>query len=213
MAESKDATQAEGSRDEAFGVAYRLTPMDKLGMWLSRRQIENALGSLRGKRIVDVGSGHEAHFIRSVLDVVEHATVVDISIARDLHAHPRVRAVEGRLPDALEGLEPHSYDFVVSNNVLEHLWNPEEAIEKMRLLLKPGGRCFLNVPSWAGKVVLEAAAFRLGLTVKAEIDDHKAYYDTRELWKLVVRGGFKPSNVRCRAHKLFLNTYAVCTAE
>ena len=69
----------------------------------------------------------------------------------------------------------------------------------------------MNVPSWLGKPFLEFASFRLGVTNTAEeIDDHKAYYDPRDLWPMLVRAGFRPSRIRCFRHKFGLNTSAVC---
>ena len=78
-------------------------------------------------------------------------------------------------------------------------------------LTKPGGTCVFNVPSWRGKWFLEFSAYRLGLSPKEEMDDHKAYYDVKDLWPLLVKAGFVPSNIRCFAHKFGLNTFAVCT--
>ena len=42
------------------------------------------------------------------------------------------------------------------------------------------------------------------------MDDHKAYYDVKDFWPLLVRAGFRPSNIRCFSHKFGLNTFAVC---
>jgi hypothetical protein len=42
------------------------------------------------------------------------------------------------------------------------------------------------------------------------MDDHKAYYDPRDLWPLLVRAGFRPSDIRCFRHKFGLNTFAEC---
>ncbi len=42
------------------------------------------------------------------------------------------------------------------------------------------------------------------------MDDHKLYYDPRDLWPLLVRAGFKPPAIRCFRHKFGLNTFAVC---
>ena len=155
----------------------------------------------------------DAKFTRSVLGEVRSATVVDLSLADDLKTTPGVRALEGLLPGTLEAIADASIDVVVCNSVLEHLWEPEKAIAQMRRILRPGGVCFLNVPSWLGKVVLETAAFKLHITSAEEINDHKAYYDRRAFWSLVVRSGWKPSQVACHSHKFGLNTYAVCTLK
>jgi hypothetical protein len=45
------------------------------------------------------------------------------------------------------------------------------------------------------------------------MDDHKTYYDVRDLWPMLVRSGFKPSLIQCFAHKFGLNTFAACRKE
>jgi 2-polyprenyl-3-methyl-5-hydroxy-6-metoxy-1,4-benzoquinol methylase len=198
-------------RTSSYGQGYRLTLLDRAGFWLNARQIRRRVRGLASKRVADFGCGFEAFFARSILDEVAHLTLVDLSLADDLKRHPKVTAIEGALPEVLERLEPQSVDVVVCNNVLEHLWEPAVALKHVRRVLRPGGTAYLNVPSWQGKVFLELAAFRLGLTSPVEIDDHKAYYSRQELWRLVIASGFKPSHVECHSHKLGLNTFAVCT--
>jgi hypothetical protein len=39
------------------------------------------------------------------------------------------------------------------------------------------------------------------------------YYDVRDLWPVLVRAGFRPSQIRCLSHKLGLNTFALCRVE
>ena len=45
------------------------------------------------------------------------------------------------------------------------------------------------------------------------MDDHKAYYDPRDLWPMLVEAGFKPRNISCFRHKFGLNTFAVCRLD
>ena len=86
-------------------------------------------------------------------------------------------------------------------------------LEECLRIVRPEGMCLFNVPSWRGKRFLEYSAFRLGLSPKDEMDDHKTYYDVKDLWPLLVRAGFLPSRIRCFSHKFGLNTFAVCTAH
>jgi hypothetical protein len=65
----------------------------------------------------------------------------------------------------------------------------------------------VNVPTWRGKFFLEFSAFRLGTSPALEMDDHKMYYDRRDLWPLLVRAGFKPSGIRLSYHKFGLNLF------
>ena len=59
-----------------------------------------------------------------------------------------------------------------------------------------------------GKAFLEFPASRLGLSPNVEIDDHKMYYDKRDLWPLLIRAGFRPSQIQLRYHKFGLNLFA-----
>jgi hypothetical protein len=97
--------------------------------------------------------------------------------------------------------------------VLEHLPDPLLVIQSARGLLKPSGMLLINVPTWLGKSFLEFSAFRLGLSPKVEMDDHKMYYDKRDLWPLLVQAGFKPSLIKLRYHKFRLNLFAVARRE
>jgi SAM-dependent methyltransferase len=197
-------------RAESFGQGYAPSPVDRFGVWLSARQIRRFVPSFRGKRIADVGCGFHAAFTRTVLDAVEQAILIDVALAPDLKAHPKVHAVEGPLPASLKPLPDAGLDVVLIVSVLEHLWEPLETLKEIRRLLRPGGTCLVNVPSWRGKRYLELSAFRLGLSPAVEMDDHKMYYDVRDLWPLLVRAGFLPSRIKCFAHKFGLNTFAVC---
>jgi SAM-dependent methyltransferase len=197
-------------RKTSFGDGYKPTPVDRFGIWLSARQIKRWTGSLAGKHLADVGSGYNATFIRSVLDEIGHATLVDLSIAPDLKASPKVTAVEGRLPESLDRVADASIDVTMCVSVLEHLWDPERALQGLKRITKPGGIVLLNVPSWRGKYFLELSAFRFGFSPASEMNDHKAYYDPKDLWPMLVRGGFVPEDVRVFTHKFGLNTFAVC---
>jgi SAM-dependent methyltransferase len=200
----------DATRARAFGQEGRLSAVDRFGVWLSARRIRRHVPSWRGLRMADVGCGYHATFARGVLDQVEHAVLLDVALDHDLKRHPHVDVIEGPVPDTLTQLEGGSMDVVLCVSVLEHLWDPQRALAEMRRLLRPGGLCLVNVPSWRGKWFLELSAFRLGLSPADEMDDHKAYYDQRELWPLLVRAGFRPRNIRLSRHKFGLNTFAAC---
>lgn len=199
-------------RDKSFGEGYHPTFIDRFGVWLSARQIQRYVPDFQGKRMGDFGCGYHAAFARTVLDQVAAATLADVSLAPDLLAHAKVTALNGPLPDILADLPSAGLDVILCISVLEHLWEPEKAIREFRRLLAPGGVCLLNVPSWRGKRFLEYSAFKLGLSPADEMNDHKNYYDVRDLWPLLVRGGFRPSDIRCFRHKFGMNTFAVCKA-
>ena len=201
---------SEAVRARSFGQDGRLSAVDRFGIWLSSRAIRRHVKSFAGLRVGDFGCGYDARFMRTVLDDVREAVLVDVALAPDLGADPRVRAVEGHLPEALDELPDASLDVVLCISTLEHLSEPGRAVRSCHRLLRPGGVCLVNVPSWRGKRFLELSAFRLHLSPAAEMDDHKRYYDPRDLWPLLVEAGFRPSGIRCYRHKFGLNTFAAC---
>jgi SAM-dependent methyltransferase len=201
------------ARDTAFGQEGKITAVDRAGVWLSGHQIRRTVGGIEGKDVGDFGCGFQATYMRTVLAQVRSATLVDISLADDLKSRPDVTAIEGTLPGILQDLPDQSLDVILSMSVLEHLWEPGRTLTHFRRLLRPGGVCAVNVPSWRGKRALEFSAFRLGLSPASEMDDHKRYYDPRDLWPLLVAAGFMPHGIRCFKHKFGLNTFAVCKVD
>ena len=201
------------ARDTAFGQEGKITAVDRAGVWLSGHQIRRTVGGIEGKDVGDFGCGFQATYMRTVLAQVRSATLADISLADDLKSRPNVTAIEGTLPGILQDLPDQSLDVILSMSVLEHLWEPGQTLTHFRRLLRPGGVCAVNVPSWRGKRPLEFSAFRLGLSPASEMDDHKRYYDPRDLWPLLVAAGFMPHGIRCFKHKLGLNTFAVCKVD
>jgi SAM-dependent methyltransferase len=199
------------TRDKSFGQGYAPTAVDKLGVWLSARQIhKHVRAGFAGKRVADLGCGYHATFARTILDQVAHLVLVDVSLADDLKARPNITSVEGDLLSAVRGLRTDDLDVVLIVSVLEHVWEPLEVLREIRRTLRPGGVCLVNVPSWRGKTYLELSAFRLGLSPAAEMNDHKTYYDVRDLWPMLVKAGFRPQDIDCFSHKLGLNTFASC---
>jgi len=162
----------------------------------------------KGRDVGDFGCGYEAALIRRLLPEVASATVVDVAIAPDLKENPKVRTIEGVLPDMLSKVDDSSLDVVLCVAVLEHLWEPEIALREFHRILRPGGVGFFTVPTWLDKWPLEFSAFKLGLSPAEEMNDHKRYYSPKDFWPMLVRAGFLPQDIRCRRHKFRLHTYA-----
>jgi SAM-dependent methyltransferase len=201
------------TREQAFGQTVQMTPVDRFGVWLSSRGVRKAVGTFRGRDVGDFGCGYNATLARSLLPEVASMTLADVAIAEDVAGDPKVTVVEGALPGTLSQLPDDSLDAVLCLSVLEHLTEPEEALSQFHRVLRPGGTCLINVPTWAGKWFLELSAFRLGLSPACEMDDHKRYYDPRDLWPLLVKAGFPPHAIRCHRHKFGLNALATCKKE
>jgi SAM-dependent methyltransferase len=199
-------------RVSAYGQDRDPTAVDQFGVWLGTLAVRRH-ARFDGVRFADFGCGFHARFARTQLATCRSALLVDVALSDELKHHPKVTAIEGSLPDVLPGVDDRSLDVVLCLSVLEHLHEPQEALNHLHRVLAPGGTAIVNVPSWRGKWFLELSAFRLGWSPAEEMDDHKAYYDPRDLWPMLVRAGFRPSQIRCHRHKFGLNTSAVCLRE
>jgi SAM-dependent methyltransferase len=98
-----------------------------------------------GNRLLDIGCG-AGEFLEIARDLGFDASGLEIDpVARaqaqkaDFIVHP------GPFPDA--GLERDYYDHITMSHVLEHLHDPMGAIREALILLKPGGRIWIKIPS------------------------------------------------------------------
>ncbi len=196
-------------RTTSFAQERPPSPVDRLGRWLSTVRMRRYLGDVTGRRAADVGCGHDAALGMRLFEQASSLLLVDLAID-DALAGPGRTLLCGRLPDVLGEVGDASVDAIICNNVLEHLDDPETTMAELHRILAPGGVCVVNVPSWRGKRFLELAAFRLGVAPAEEMDDHRTYYDPRDLWPMLVRAGFRPSEITVRRHKGGLNTIARC---
>ena len=197
---------------ESYGQ-HGLTPVDHFGVWLSQRAIRRHLPSRNDLEVLELGCGYRATQLVALESKLKRGVGVDFQIAPELQTLEKFTfhqwAIEGTLPN----LESESMDVVMLISVLEHLADPQSVIQSAWRLLRRSGLLLVNVPTWSGKRFLELSAFRFGFSSKVEIDDHKMYYDKRDLWPMLVRGGFKPSQIRLRYHKFGLNLFASARKE
>jgi SAM-dependent methyltransferase len=193
--------------NESFGQ-QGLTLADRLGVWLSQQAIRRYLPKRNDLEVLELGCGYRAGQLIALKPKLKRGIGVDFHIAPELRTLERFTFHEGTIEETLPKLESETMDVVMLISVLEHLAEPQFALQSAWRLLKPSGLLLINVPTWLGQRFLEFSAFRLGLSPKVEMDDHKMYYGKRDLWPLLVRSGFKPSQIRLRYHKFGLNLFA-----
>jgi SAM-dependent methyltransferase len=202
-------TTTSEERTASFGQNRTPNVIDHFGIWLSSVAVRRN-ANFGGARMADIGCGFEAGFSRSQLGKVSSALLLDVALADDLKANPKITAIEGSIPEVLPTIPSASFDITVCLSVLEHLWDPETAARELHRVTAPGGVVLLNVPTWLGKRALEFLAFRLGWAPAEEMDDHKWYFDPDDLWLMLVRAGFRPSEIHCYRHKFGMSTFAAC---
>jgi ubiquinone/menaquinone biosynthesis C-methylase UbiE len=157
-------------------------------------------------RLLDIGCGWEARFLRQVEPYIAVGVGLDFKAPEMVEGEIRTErlTLTDRLPYA-----DASFDLVTMLAVLEHLDQPEAILREIHRVLVPGGQLVLTVPSKAARPVLEFLAFRLGVVSRAEIADHKAYYDHQTLLTLLAGSGF--NIVIHRYFQVGMNNF--CVAE
>ena len=197
---------------ESYGQK-KLSFVDWLGVWLSQRAISRELPNRSDLEVLELGCGFRAAQLVALAPRLKRGVGVDFQLAPELASLEKFTFHEGTIEETLVTLTGQMFDAVLLISVLEHLRDPLFVIEAVRGLLSPSGVLLINVPTWRGKTFLEFSAFRVGLSPKVEMDDHKMYYDKRDLWPVLVRAGFRPSLIKLRYHKFGLNLFAVARRE
>lgn len=198
-------------RQESYGQ-HGASPVDRFGVWLSIRSIRRSIRDRQNLDALDLGCGYHAKLLRALCPNLKSGLGVDLQISPEAKAEPGFTYLESSIEQALPSLQASAFDLILMISVLEHLWNPQDTLNHCRRMLKPGGVLLLNVPTWSGKFFLEFSAFKLGTSPALEMDDHKVYYDKRDLWPMLVQAGFKPSAIHLKYHKFGLNLFATVRA-
>jgi SAM-dependent methyltransferase len=199
-------------RDSSFGEGYKLTLVDRFGIFLSIHRVKKIFQTFsKPVKCLDIGCGYNATLLNSLLEYIELGVGLDVSINPVLKNIQKFQFIESPVEEAISKLNNKSFNVVAIMSVLEHLNDPLSALEMSFNLLEENGILLVNVPTWLGKEFLEFSAFKLGSSPASEMNDHKMYYDKKDLWPLMVKAGFKPSNIKLNYHKFGLNLF--CEAK
>jgi SAM-dependent methyltransferase len=164
----------------------RLAQAKGLSDWMFS-QFEDAVDGT----VVEIGAGIGTFSERILRNGVDRLVLVepDPACARVLQArfgdNPRVRLLEEELPDSpgLAELETEA-DFVLCQNVLEHIENDAGAIAAMARTLRPGGQLGLLVPAHP--------------RLFGELDrryGHRRRYTRRRIDRVVRAAGLEPLDI------------------
>jgi 2-polyprenyl-3-methyl-5-hydroxy-6-metoxy-1,4-benzoquinol methylase len=101
---------------------------------------------LRGKKLLDAGSGTGWFSLRAV---ERGAEVTSLDIGPKLLEQVAKKCETTRVVGDICNLEfpNHSFDYVVSSEVIEHVPEPRQAIRELARVLRPGGVLVLTTPN------------------------------------------------------------------
>ena len=203
---------SEVNRNKSLGQEYKLNFIDNLGIYLSNKRIISEVKKLKEPiRCLEIGCGYEARLLTSVIPYIESGIGIDICVAEHLKSVKKLRFIECYIEEALKKLQDENFNLILSISVFEHLNEPIAVLQTIYKMLSENGVLLINVPTWKGKFFLELVAFKLKLSKNAQIemDDHKMYYDEKDLWQLLIKAGFKPGQIEMNYHKFGLNLFCI----
>jgi SAM-dependent methyltransferase len=199
-------------RKFSYGEMGVVSILDELGLYLSLRKYKKIFRVKVDQVCADLGCGYEAKISKRIFSNVERVDLFDISLdTRNQNFNAQLHI--GLLPESLNTISSNTYDSIICNNILEHIRDRKVFLSEIYRTLKPAGIVVINVPSWIGKTFLEFSAFKLKMASSIEMNDHKMYFNPKDLWPLLVEAGFTPQKIRIYRHKFMINTIAICRKD
>ena len=155
-------------------------------------------------KLLDIGCGWEARFLKSIENYISYGIGIDFK-APELKTD-KLETVKLTLENKLP-FEDSTFDIVTMLAVLEHLSYANEILKEINRVLKKDGRLIITVPSKIAKPILEFMAYNLKIIDRLEIEDHKKYYNKKDILESA-----ELSNFIVEKHKYFqfgCNNFAI----
>ena len=160
-------------------------------------------------KLLDIGCGFNYKFLLEVEPYISEGYGIDFKVPELKNG--KIKTKQIKLNDKLP-FHKNSFDFVTMLAVLEHLDHPIEIVKEIERILKPKGKLILTVPSRNSKPVLEFLAYKMKIVNEEEINDHKKYYNYKDLEKLFKETG----KLKIQEHRYFqfyMNNFCVLSKE
>jgi 2-polyprenyl-3-methyl-5-hydroxy-6-metoxy-1,4-benzoquinol methylase len=112
-------------------------------------RLEQQIGSLQGKKILDIGSGLGSFLITcsrrgySAVGIELNPEKIEKSHTNARQAGVSIHVQQGvgeKMP-----FEDRSFDFINASELLEHVQNPREVLAEIHRLLRPSGFAYMSV--------------------------------------------------------------------
>jgi 2-polyprenyl-3-methyl-5-hydroxy-6-metoxy-1,4-benzoquinol methylase len=156
--------------------------------------------------VLDLGCGYDSAFLKSISPKISIGVGYDLNVSKK-KAAKNLELFSKKIDEKLI-LPKNYFDLITSLAVFEHLGKAQETLNNAYKSLKAGGTLAITTPSPKAKIILEILAFKLKLISRQEISDHKHYYSKREIRKMFMNAGFKPSKITISYFAFGFNTLA-----
>ena len=171
------------------------------------RMLAAALGPSTGapRTILDIGCGDGTAAATAAPLLTGHR-IIGVDWSQDALKRARTRlsyAIRGELTDGGLPFKTASADAVLFSEVIEHLVDPDAALDEIRRILRPGGHLMLSTPNlaaWYNRALLLAGVQPVFSEVSlraihgrpgTEVVGHLRLYTARALREFVAASGFE----------------------
>lgn len=177
------------TRAASYGEAHR-SPLDHL---IASVRVRRVLPYIRrDTTLLDLGCGYRGDLLHRLEGYVRRGTGIDLSV--DATATTKTITLLSGKVDAKLPLRTSSFGTATAMAIIEHVHHPEVMLSEIHRTLTPGGTVVITTPSRYGKPILELLAW-LRVISRAEIADHKRYYEVATLTKALRAAGFRKVHV------------------
>lgn len=155
---------------------------------------------MQGSEVLELGvaTGYFSRYLSQVSGCQVDGVELDAGMAQEAKPWCRKLLVADldkiRLADHFS---PDTYDAVVCADVLEHLAGPEDVLQQLKGLLKPGGVVVMSVPNiaYAG-MVLSLMAGEFEYRSEGILDrTHRRFYTRQSLLEMIDEAGYEVLSV------------------
>ena len=159
--------------------------LEPLRAVVERDKLRFVRGLPPGARVLEVGAG-DGRFVSRLRAAGLEAKGIEPSEGGVRMARVRAAPVERAALEEMR-LEPESLDATIAWHVLEHLDDPEAAVARIRIWLRPGGRIVVACPN------LASVQARIGgdRWFHQDVPRHRTHFTATGLRLLLERSGFR----------------------
>lgn len=169
------------------------------------RMLAEALGTTTPRTVLDIGCG-DGTAAAVAAPLLHHHRIIGVDWSQDALRRARAHLqhpVRGELTDGGLPFRSESADAVLFSEVIEHLVDPDSALDEIRRVLRPGGHLMLSTPNlaaWYNRGLLLAGVQPVFSEVSLraihgrpgkEVVGHLRLYTARALREFVAASGFE----------------------
>lgn len=163
--------------------------LDKCSYLYSERNLSKpmleVLKKLKGKRILEIGSGggHLSNYIQKNDNMVISIDISNVALQAGKNNYPELNLIQMEAESL--GFADKKFDFVISNELIEHIPNLQNHFEEIRRVLEDGGFYLFKTPN-----KLPHDFYWRFLRRKDVSEEHPSVCNIRYLKRLLSGNGF-----------------------